>query len=47
MTVTISDGEIGLAGRDMGKGEDKNEFTRSVWSGIEITSGWREKVENK
>jgi len=39
MTVTISDGEIGLAGRDMGKGEDKNELTRSVWSGIEITSG--------
>jgi hypothetical protein len=29
MTITISDGKIGLAGRDMGK-EDKNEFTRSV-----------------
>ena len=47
MTVTISDGEIGLAGRDMGKGEDKKEFTRSVWSVIESTSGWGEKVRDK
>jgi hypothetical protein len=28
ITETISTGEIGFAGRDMGKEEDKNEFIR-------------------
>jgi len=44
---TISEGEIGFAGRDMGRGEDKNDLTRLVWIGIGFKSGWGENIEDR
>jgi hypothetical protein len=47
ITETISAGEIGFPGRDMGKGEDKNEFSRLVWSGVKFRSEWGKKIEDR
>lgn len=47
ITDTISPEEIGFAGKDMGKEEDKNELTRFAWSGVKFRSGWRENIEDR
>ncbi len=47
ITETISAGEIGFAGIDMGKGDDKNVLTRLAWLGIEFRSEWGENIEDK